>query len=60
MKGLIADPNFFSFFVRNFQEKCIMELRGEGLQQESEGAEASTTVRDPILLVHPECNIGDS
>lgn len=38
-----------------------MELRGEGLQQQdSEGGESSGNARDPILLVHPECNIGDS
>ncbi|KAI7954689.1 hypothetical protein MJO28_005089 [Puccinia striiformis f. sp. tritici] len=46
--------------IRLVKEKCIMELRGEGLQQEIEGAESSSTIKDPILLVHPECNIGDS
>jgi hypothetical protein len=37
-----------------------MELRGEGLQQDIEGGESSGNARDPILLVHPECNVGDS
>ncbi|WAR58202.1 hypothetical protein PtB15_5B434 [Puccinia triticina] len=46
--------------IRLAKEKCIMELRGEGLQQESEEGESSSNARDPILLVHPECNIGDS
>jgi len=47
--------------IRLVKEKCIMELRGEGLQQQdSEGGESSGNARDPILLVHPECNIGDS
>ncbi|POW19559.1 hypothetical protein PSHT_04539, partial [Puccinia striiformis] len=43
--------------IRLVKEKCIMELRGEGLQQEIEGGESSSTIKDPILLVHPECNI---
>lgn len=46
--------------VRLVKEKCIMELRGEGLQQESEGGESSLSLKDPTLIVHPECNIGDS
>ncbi|PLW28511.1 hypothetical protein PCANC_25069 [Puccinia coronata f. sp. avenae] len=46
--------------IRLVKEKCIMELRGEGLQQDIEGGESSGNARDPILLVHPECNVGDS
>lgn len=52
---------FFGVSLNDLKEKCIMELRGEGLQQQdSEGGESSGNARDPILLVHPECNIGDS
>lgn len=46
--------------IRLVKEKCLMELRGEGLRQESEESRPSDNNQDSTLLVHPECNIGES
>ncbi|KAM0749968.1 minichromosome maintenance protein 6 [Meredithblackwellia eburnea MCA 4105] len=37
------------------KEKYLLELRGEGLQEDDENQEG--TEADPILTVHPECDV---
>ncbi|MBW0476326.1 hypothetical protein O181_016041 [Austropuccinia psidii MF-1] len=43
--------------ARLVKERCLMELRGEGLQDEVEGSTDNSL--DPTLLIHPECNVNE-
>lgn len=37
------------------KEKYLLELRGEGLQEGAD--EQGASEQDPILTVHPECDV---
>lgn len=47
-------------FLLPAQEKCLLEVKGQGLREDqAEGVEEEADNADPVLLIHPECNMAD-